>query len=399
MSKQEKYKAGIDNNLRYANQPTIKVGLRKTGGANSENETLRGVIIVDIASDIATALAATPEYIANSPYSVLHCSLTLSSANGKTGGSLSVSMLPLDTNINDSVSWNKPSQNPNDITGSWTSGGSSEPLAQEIVQRGVWSSQNVSFDITPFVNIWRGTTKSNFSLLIKSDETAINLWEFHSQQAQIPVFGGSPQTNAVFIGAGDSTTISTEGIVVKISPHTPYITVESANYRDSDAKHWSALNASVSVGNTLSMFLTDLQIPPKTYTLIDKRSGNFGVQFVLSGSTAGLESTLHTAAEFQCNGNAASGYGIVQFQSPSNTLLTDFSTLVPNETVIFDYTPTISPNNGKSYTLDYYADETQKNNRARLYLKEQTVSENRNGLLTEIKTISIRPRLSMSLTF
>jgi len=397
-NRQNKYNAGIDNNLRYANQPTIKVGLRKTGGANSENETLRGVIIVDIAPDIATALTATPEYIADSPYSVLHCSLTLSSANGKTGGYICVSMLSLDTNVNDSVSWNKPSQNPNDITGSWTSGGSSEPLAQGIVQQGVWSSQNVSFDITPFVNIWRGTTKSNFSLLVKSDETAINLWEFHSQQATSPLLGAKQQTNVVFLGAGDTNSINTEGVLIKISPMSSYLTIESADPDTTSARRWSAFNASISIGNTFSMFLPDVNTTAGIYTLIDKRTSGNGVQMVISGSSAGISASAHTTAEFICTGTVPAGSGIVEFSAPDTSLVTDLSTLNPNDTVIFGYTPTVTPNNATSYTVDFYSDERTKNNRLRLYTKQATASENRSGMNTEVKRVSVRPRLNLALS-
>lgn len=375
--------------LLYSERPTIKIGGRLSN-------TYRGLLFFDIKQYIENGLQAVTGYTTGTKYSVLNANLTITSSEGATGGNIYAFMLPLGACADESASWYKPSEKV-DLT--WEDGGTVEPLAESISPVGTWNEHDVSFDITPFVNIWMSSPQNPMGIMLTSDETTDTVLQFHSQQAITPLLGGSLQTNAVFIGAGDSTTISTEGIVVKISPYAPYITLESANSSDSESKRWSALNASISTGNTLSISLPDLGLSPNTYTLVDKRIGASGIQFVLSGPTAGLQNTLHTTAEFQCNGNATSGYGIVEFYSPSKTLLTDFSTLVSGETVVFNYTPTISPNNAKSYTLDFYADETQNNNRARLYLKEQTASENRSGLLTEVKRNSVRPRVSMSLAF
>jgi hypothetical protein len=92
-----------------------------------------------------------------------------------------------------------------------------------------------------------------------------------------------------------------------------------------------------------------------------------------------------------------SGSGIVEFSSPDNSLKVDLDTVLPNDTIIFDYKPTITPNNATSFTVDFYLDETLKNDRARLYLKQQTASENRSGLNTSVKKSSVRPRLFLNL--
>lgn len=394
-----KYESGINNNILYSNQPTIKIGLKKIENTNSTFETLRGVVSIDINSDINTSLASNSAYIANSEYSVLHSSLTLSSVDGATSGLIYAVMLPLDADVTSSVYWDKPSRNPNANTGSWTSGGSVEPLAKNIVQTGIWSGETVSFDITPFVNIWRGTTKPNFSLLLKSDEKSPKVMEFHSQQAESPIFGAKQQTNVVFLGAGDTNSINTEGILIKIDHFSPYLTIESADSNTTASQRWSAFNASISVGNTFSMFLPDLNISPRTYTLIDKRTGENGVKMVISGNTGGIASTIHTTAEFVCTGTVPAGSGIVQFSAPDTSLITDLSTLNSKDTVIFEYTPTITPNNATSYTVDFYSDERKKNNRVRLYTKETTASENRTGMYTKMKNGSVTPRVSLALSF
>jgi hypothetical protein len=392
------YRAGTENNLRYANRSTIQVGLRETGGVVPVTESLRGVVIIDVASKINTALAANSAYTPNSPYSVLHCSLALSSANGKTGGNLYAFMLPINSPIDDSVSWDKPSENPSKDITLWTPGGSIEPLAEGIIQKGSWSGENVSFDITPFVNIWKGTTKPNFALMITSDENTKELWEFHSQQAPPSVVGGNEYTGVVFLGAGDVNSYSCEGVAVKIAPILPNLTLESVDSSTEGKKRWSGFNASISIGETFSMFLPDLKSSASVYTLVDKRYGDYGfVQMVISGETAGLNTEKSTTAEFSAVARVPSGSGIVEFASPSNSLVADISTLLPNEPVIFDYIPTTTPNNAKSYTTDFYADERLKNNRVRLYVKEQTASENRSSLNTTIRRNSIKPRLSLTL--
>jgi len=393
------YKSGIDNNILYSNQPTIKIGLRKIENTVSTFETLHGVVIIDIKSDVNTSLASNSAYISNSEYSVLHSSLTLSSADGATGGLIYAVMLPLDSDVTSSVYWDKPSRKPNANTGSWTSGGSIEPLAKNITQTGIWSGENVSFDITPFVNIWKGTTKPNFSLLIKSNEPSPKVMEFHSQQAASPLLGAKKQTNVVFLGAGDTNSINTEGVLIKIEPFLSYLTIESADPDTTSARRWSAFNASVSIGNTFSMFLPDLNTTAVTYTLVDKRTSENGVQMVISGSSAGISACTHTTAEFTCTGTVSAGSGIVEFSAPDTSLVTDLSTLNPNDTVIFGYTPTVTPNNATSYTVDFYSDERTKNNRLRLYTKQATASENRSGMNTEVKRVSVRPRLNLTLSF
>ena len=174
--------------------------------------------------------------------------------------------------------------------------------------------------------------------------------------------------------------------------------IESSDGNAEAIKRWSAFNASVSIGNTFSIFLPDVNTSSQIYTLIDKRTSATGLQLVVSGSTAGIDTTVFTSAEFSCVGTTPSGYGIVEFYSPDNSFITDASILKSGEPIIFEYVPSIYPNNATSYTLDFYSDERNKNNRIRLYLKEQTASENRTGLPTEVRRNSIRPRLQITLS-
>ena len=384
----QEYAGGQLTNTLYQNRPTLKVGGIGTS-------TYRSVLIFDVGDSVANAVAAITGYTAGMQYSVLHANITLTSSEGRTGGDLSVFMLATGASTDESATWTQPSQS---YTTTWTEGGTQEPLSAEIMPAAVWSGHDATFDITPFFNIWRSGGKNTLEVAVKTDEISADVLQFHSQQATSPLLGAKQQTNVVFLGAGDTNSINTEGVLIKISPLSSYLTIESADPDTTSARRWSAFNASVSIGNTFSMFLPDLNTTANTYTLVDKRTSENGIQMVISGSSAGISATTHTTAEFTCTGTVPAGSGIVEFSAPDTSLVTDLSTLNPNDTVIFGYTPTITPNNATSYTVDFYSDERNKNNRLRLYTKEATASENRSGANTEVKRVSVRPRLNLTLS-
>lgn len=383
------YTGGDKNNLLYQSRATMKIG-----GAKSA--VYRSVLIVDMSSYIENNLLGVIGYTSGINYSILNANLTVTSSEGKTSGNVYALMLPLGISTDESASWYKPSE----VYGAtWAEGGSVEPVASEISPLGTWNGYDLSFNITPFINIWRGSTARNFAVLLFSDEDTEEVLSFHTQQSASPLIGAKAQTNCVFLGANDTNSISTEGTVVKIVNTLPYVSVQSAETDAVAAQRWSAFNASISVGDTFSMYLPDISATAGVYTLTDKRSGGNGVELIVSGSTSGFSTQIHAAAEFSCTARVPSGSGIVQFTNPDNSLLVDLAALKPNDTVIFDYIPTVSPNNATSYTIDFYSDERNKNDRIRLYVKEQTASENRSGLNTSLKRSRTRPRISLDISF
>lgn len=384
----EPYSGGKNSNILYQSRETVKVG-------GQGNSTYRSLIVFDTKSTIENALASISGYQAGMDYSVLNATLSFTLSKGDRGSNLQAFMVATDAPTDESASWTQPTQSQ---TTNWNDGGTQEPLSSEILSQSSWNESDVSFDITPFFNIWRSSNKNTLAVIIKSNETNDSVSEFFSQQSTAPLLGGEKQTNVVFFGAGDTNTVNTEGIAVKISPLSPYLMIETADSDDTASKRWSAFNSSVSIGDTISVFLPDLKTSPSNYTLVDKKSGSNGVQLVVSGDTTGLSAVTHTTAEFSCTGTIPSGTGIVEFSSPSNSLLTDISILKTNDQIVFGYTPSTTPNNAKSYTVDFYLNEMKKNNRVRLYVKEPTASENRTGQYTEIKRVSVRPRLSLILS-
>ena len=378
----------IQDTILFRNRNSFKVG------GQSESK-YRSLLFFNIKSYIENNLKKISGYTTGTNYSVLDATLTLTAVEGVTFQNVYSQLIALDINADESASWYTPSES---HSATWTPENSIEPLSEKIVSVGTQQNADLVFNITPFVNIWLASPLKPMGIMLFGDENSDDKMNFHSQQAPSPLVGQKQQTNTVFLGAGDINTINTEGILVKIENQNPYLYIESSDGNAEAIKRWSAFNASVSIGNTFSMFLPDVNTSSQIYTLIDKRTSATGLQLVVSGSTAGIDTTVFTSAEFSCVGTTPSGYGIVEFYSPDNSFITDASILKSGEPIIFEYVPSIYPNNATSYTLDFYSDERNKNNRIRLYLKEQTASENRTGLPTEVRRNSIRPRLQITLS-
>lgn len=393
------YSGGIDGNIRYHSRSTLRVGMEDTTiGIYTVPVTNRGVLVFNLRDTINNTIAQTTGFTAQNLYSVTSARLSLVCSNRKKSGDIFAIMLPLETPVDTSISWLKPTEKKGISIDRWSLGGSVEPLTQGMFSKGEWNDSQIEFDITMFVNIWISSGKSTFAIAITSLERTKEIWEFYSQQAETPTISGSSLTNVRFLGSGDTNTMNTEGIVVRITPHSPYLAISPSDISTTALNRWAAFNASVSIGNSFSMLLPDTGISASVYTLLDKRTTSRGeTQFIVSGSTSGFETEKHATAEFSCTGNVSSGSGIVEFASPNNSLKVDLTTLANEDTVFFDYTPTTTPNNAKSFTVDYVLDETLKNNRSRIYMKEQTVSENRNGLVTSVRKSQVKPKLLLNI--
>ena len=87
----------------------------------------------------------------------------------------------------------------------------------------------------------------------------------------------------------------------------------------------------------------------------------------------------------------------MEFTEADTKLLLDLSALQKNDPLYVNYTATSTPNNVRSYTVNFYSDETLKSKRVRVYLNEAAVTENRIGMYTDIKSKSVQPTLSMQI--
>lgn len=384
------YEGGNDGNLLYRQRSYVKIG-------TDYADLYRGIFTVSPASLIeASLLSATG--VSTENYSVINSVFTLTLASGIPNTPVYAFMLPLDSRTDDSVSWTKPSET---AATKWDNeGGDIEPLSSDIRVEGVWNGSTVSFDITPFTNIWSNSKSNDFSVLVSTDENNTSLLYFYSQESTTPLIGGAALTNCKFLAGGASNTIKTEGIRVKVVPSASLCTISFADTNETAQRYWSSFNASVSVGSTFLFMSPDeeqnLTIGSVTCTVLDKISSDANPTIVVSGLSLGNITEYYTTAEFESTSTLPSGTGIIEIAEPSEKLKYDMSVLNKNDTVYINYTETTTPNNARAYTVNFYSDEIIKNNRVRLYLNESAVTEIRTGLYTEIKTRDVQPKITVA---
>jgi hypothetical protein len=131
--------------------------------------------------------------------------------------------------------------------------------------------------------------------------------------------------------------------------------------------------------------------------LLGRVSDAVGSALVVSGFTLGGITQYYTTAEFTSSSTLPSGTGIIELSSPSTQTLEDISGLQSGQNIYVDYRAGSATNNVRSFTVKFTADETQKQSRAKIYLNETPVSENRNGLPTSITVVQTKPSLVMDL--
>jgi hypothetical protein len=382
------------NKTEFNTRQYIRVGTTWEGN-------YRGVLILSPKSQIENTLSTIVGYSAGVNYSINNCTLSLTAKGGFVNVPMYAYMLPLTTKIDESMTWYSPSTSTGEAFEN--EGGDIEPYATQITSTGNWSGNTVSFDITPYMNLWNGSESDTLGIVITGVESGSSELHtyFYSSEATTPLTGGKLLTNCKFLGGGDTNTVSTEGVRIKIEKYGAYHTISLQDTAPSGSLYWSIFNASASVGDTFAMFSPDteqkLSLGTVVCTIQDKVGSDLSAAIVVSGISLGTETIYHTTAEFSATSTIPSGQGIIEFAEPDSKLLFDLSTFAKNDPVYVSYRATTSPNNSKSFTLNFYADETRKNGRARLYLNEPTVSENRIGLNTEIKPQGVQPKIKLSL--
>jgi hypothetical protein len=392
---EELYSGGNSGNLLYSARNILKVG-----GNTLEN--YRAVIILEPTTAISAALATVTGYTAGAAYSVGNATLNLSVQSGVTGTALEAVLLPLGVTVDASVSWYKPSESAGTT---WdTVGGDVEPSAVGIVSTGVWNGSNISFDLTPFLNIWNTSGKPKLAVMIKPSNSNSAITQFHSWESQGTPIGGTPLTNCRFLVGGDSNTVQTEGIRVLVSTSGvtgATATIALADDRTTAVSQWNSFGAATSVGSTFTFFSPDSEqgvvLGTVSCALLGRVSDAVGSALVVSGFTLGGITQYYTTAEFTSSSTLPSGTGIIELSSPSTQTLEDISGLQSGQNIYVDYRAGSATNNVRSFTVKFTADETQKQSRARIYLNETPVSENRNGLPTSITVVQTKPSLVMDL--
>ena len=383
------YVGGNNGNVLYRARQYLKVG-------GTGTERYRSVILLNPRSYFDTAVASVQGYTTGSPYTIGNATLTLMLSSGTAGTTLQVVLLPLDTQIDASLSWYKPSEA---STTTWeTEGGDTESATDGIVCTGSWNGSKVSFDITPFLNIWDSKQSSTLAVMIKGEESSSDVLQFHSWEGENAPLGGGSLSNCKFLAGGDTNSVSTEGIRVLITVGDT-TTIALADETPSAIQEWNSFGASTSTGTTFSLFSPDSEqdfvLGNVICTLTDRVSTETGSPLVVSGISLPVEITeYYTTAEFSTTSAIPTGTSIIEITNPTEQTVADVASLSQNETVLVYYTAGTATSNSRSFTVKFTADETLKHDRVRVYVNEATVSENRIGLNTELQRVENRPILN-----
>jgi hypothetical protein len=385
------YTGGDSGNLLYRARNYLKVG-------GTGFEKFRTIILLNPRQYFESAVDTLEGYTAGSAYTVANATLTLTRSSGATGGLLQAVLLPLDTAVDQSVSWYKPSEAA--ATGWTVQGGDTEPAASEIMPKGAWNGSTVSFDLTPFLNIWDARGSSLLAVMIQGEENSSSVTQFYSWESENTPIGGGSLQNCKFLASGDTNSVNTEGIrvLVTVGSNT---TVSLADESPTAVQQWNSFGAATNTGTTFTFFSPDTEqgvvLGSVTCTLVDRVSSDTGSPLVVTGISLGAITEYYTTAEFSGTSTIPTGTNILEITSPDTQTKAAVAALVADETLLVNYRAGTAASNAHSFTVKFTSDETLKQSRVRVYLNETAISENRIGLNTNLYTVMNRPNLTADL--
>lgn len=387
------YSGGNNGNILYSSRQYLKVGGKDT-------ETYRAVILLRPRQALNSVMAGQSGFTAGTPYSVANATLSLSLLSGSSVEPLEAFLMPLNASVDESVSWTQSTLKSDN--NQWTmSGGDRESATDGIVVTGSWQNSTVSFDVTPFLNIWNARGSDQLVIVIKSFEDSDKVLQFHSWESGTPTIGGAPLANCNFLAGGDANSTQTEGVRVLVS-NNGNTTIALADERTTAIQQWNSFGAVTGVGATFTFYSPDTEqgvvLGSVSCTVLDRTSTTTGSPLVVSGlSLPNGITQYYTTAEFTSNSVIPTGTNILEIAAPSAATKANILSLTTNQTILINYRAGVAANNAKAFTVKFVADETLKQNRVRVYLVEATVSENRSGLNTEIITVQNQPSLTVDL--
>ena len=118
---------------------------------------------------------------------------------------------------------------------------------------------------------------------------------------------------------------------------------------------------------------------------------------MVTGISLGSITEYYTTAEFSSTSVIPIGTNILEITSPTTQTKTEILSLEADQTLLVNYRAGTAVSNAHSFTVKFTSDETLKQNRVRVYLKETAVSENRIGLNTDLLLVMNRPTLTADL--
>ncbi len=300
--------------------------------------------------------------------------------------------------IDETVSWNRASER-QEV--SWSApGGDSDPPLSATPTVGYWTEDGLlEFDVSEIYTQWASTGRKKLAIIIKGDETTEGVQSFHSWDSVEGYLGDTVLTNCIFLAEGSLTTSRTEGVRAVLTPEGSNILLTQAETNATRLSQFYSFNFSTPIGATFEVLDPDINnsvtIGTKVCTLLDKPSAD---SMLLSGFTLPNSLTQHeTTVEFASNTTIPYGSHVLEIQNPSTETVNEALALYPDQKLkIRYYNPPVN-NNSRNFTVAFVSDERRYKNRIRVFLNEQTVSENRNGLGTEILLSETKPVLMIDL--
>ena len=300
--------------------------------------------------------------------------------------------------IDETVTWYKPSEQ---FTTQWnTVGGDSDPPLSGVITTGSWSEDGVlTFDLSEMYTQWSATGRSVLAVAIQSDGLEEGIQEFHSWDSVEGYLGDAVLTNCKFLAEGDATSSRTEGVRAVLTPDGSNVLLTQAETNATRLSQFYSFSFSTPIGATFEVLDPDINnsvtIGTKVCTLLDKPSAD---SMLLSGFTLPNSLTQHeTTVEFASNTTIPYGSHVLEIQTPSTETVNEALALYPDQKLKVRYYNPPANNNSRNFTVAFVSDERRYKDRIRVFLNEQTVSENRNGLGTEILLSETKPVLMIDL--
>lgn len=330
-------------------------------------------------------------------YNVERVSLKLKAIGNARINGLQAVMLSSST-VDETVSWLKPTERQSTTWNS--SGGDSDPSLSGEVALGSWSEDGtITFDLSEMYTQWSTTGRAVLAIAIQSNGAEEGVQELHSWDSNEGYLGDSVLTNCQFLAQGDANSTKTDGVRAVLSDFEGNILITQAESNANRLAQFYSFQFSTPLGATFSVLDPDINnsvsIGTKTCTLVSKPSAD---SLLVSGFTLpnGL-SDHQTTVEFAAETNIPYGSHILELKTPSTETVNEALALYADQKLKIRYFNPPANNNSRNFTVAFVSDERRYKDRIRVFLNEQTVSENRNGLGTEILLSETKPVLMIDL--
>jgi len=330
-------------------------------------------------------------------YNVERVSLKLKAIGDTRINGLQAVLLSSST-VDETVSWTKPTERQSTTWNS--SGGDSDPPLSGEVTRGSWSEDGtITFDLSEMYTQWSATGRAVLAVAIQSDGSKEGVQEFHSWDSNEGYLGDAVLTNCRFLAQGDANSTITEGVRAVLSDFGGNILITQAESNANRLAQFYSFQFSAPLGATFSVLDPDINnsvtVGTKTCTLLDKPSAD---SLLVSGFTLPNGLSEHqTTVEFAAETTIPYGSHVLELQTPSTETVNEALALYPDQKLKVRYYNPPANNNSRNFTVAFVSDERRYKDRIRVFLNEQTVSENRNGLGTEILLSETKPVLMIDL--